>query len=192
MLTILTIWLPDTQRARHQHISRLESASTAHASALAKEATEADEMHSAINSLQSQRSAAQEYNDNTRHSIAQTQAAIKQRREAQQAHQRALDVQARHNVPELRFWEQCLGLRIEGTGVEDRLRFVFVCVDERDSEREASFEMDMGGAELAIVNTKPRLERRSVNELQDHMNDTRELGSFLGGMRGLFVEAVKA
>nr|POE71370.1 putative kinetochore protein spc25 [Quercus suber] len=177
--------LEDTQRARHQQISRLESMSTAHASTLAKEATEAEEMHSAISSLQTQRSAAQEHNDNIRHTIAQTQAAIKQRKEAQQAHQRALDAQARHNMPELRFWEQCLGLRIEGTGVEDRLRFVFACMDERHSEREASFEMDMGGAELVVADTKPTLERDAVDELQEQMNanGSRELSSFLKGMR---------
>nr|POE47565.1 putative kinetochore protein spc25 [Quercus suber] len=184
--------LEDTQRARHQQISRMESMSSAYASTVAKEATEADEMHTAISSLQTQKSAAQEHNENIRHTIAQTQAAIRQRREAQQAHQRALDAQARHNGPELRFWEQCLGLRIEGTGVEDRLRFVFACVDEKNSEREASFDMDMGRAELVIVNTKPNLERDSLDELQEQMDETRELGLFLKGMRRLFVEALNA
>lgn len=149
-------------------------------------------MHLAISSLQSQRSGAQEHNDNTRHSIAQTQAAIKRRREAQQAHQRALNAEARHNTPELRFWEHCLGLRIEGTGIEERLRFVFVCVDEKDGEREASFEMDMAGSCLAIVNTSPKLDKEMVDDLQEQMNETRELGCFLKGMRELLVEVVKS
>lgn len=94
-------------------------------------------------------------------------------------------------MPELRFWEHCLGLRIEGTGVEDQLRFVYVCVDEREPEKEVWFELNMGGKEYEVVNTKPRLEKESVEEAQDRLHETRELAVFLKGMRGLFLRALK-
>lgn len=149
-------------------------------------------MHSAIHSLTQQKEDHLARRDQLKHDIASVQASIKQRKDAQAAHQRSLDAQARHNIPELRFWEHCLGLRIEGTGTLDRLRFVYLCVDERDGEKECWFELAMGGKEYEVAATKPRLERESVEEVQERLNETRELGAFLKGMRGLYVSAVRA
>ena len=125
-------------------------------------------------------------------SIAETQAAIRQRREAQAAHQRSLDAQARHNIPELRFWEQCLGLRIEGAeeGGES-LRFVFTCVDEQDEGRECWFELDTGKRDFVVTETEPKLEREELEGLLERANEGRELVALLKGMRGLFVQALK-
>ena len=126
--------------------------------------------------------------------IADAQVSIKQRREAQAAYQRSLDAQARHNIPELRFWEHCLGLRIEASGfdgTEDQLRFVFVCVDERDEEKECWFELAMGGREYEVAETQPKLEKDRMDEAVERLNEQRELGAFLKAMRVLFVEALK-
>ncbi|KAI7081437.1 hypothetical protein KC352_g41329, partial [Hortaea werneckii] len=180
------------QRHRQRDISTLEDKSSAHAQTLSREAAEAEEMQSAITSLTEQREDHMARRDALKEQIASVQSQIKQRREAQAAHQRSLDAQARHNIPELRFWEHCLGLKIEGTGVEDVLKFVYVCVDEEDPERECWFELSMGGKDYEIADTQPKLEREDVEEMQARMNDSRDLGSFLKGMRSLFFEAVKA
>lgn len=125
-------------------------------------------------------------------SIAETQAAIRQRREAQAAHQRSLDAQARHNIPELRFWEQCLGLRIERAeeGGES-LRFVFTCVDEQDEGRECWFELDTGKRDFVVTETEPKLEREELEGVLERANEGRELVALLKGMRGLFAQALK-
>lgn len=94
-------------------------------------------------------------------------------------------------MPELRFWEHCLGLRIEGTGVDDQLRFVYACVDEREPEKEVWFELNMSGRDFEVVDTKPRLEKESVEEVQNRLHDTKELGAFLKSMRNLFLRALK-
>ena len=148
-------------------------------------------MHEAIDSLTQQKEEHLARRDQLKANIASVRDSIKQRREAQAAHQRSLDAQARHNVPELRFWEHCLGLRIEGVGVEDQLRFVYACVDGRDAEKECWFELQMGGKEYEVVSTKPKLDRESVDDVQERLNETRELGAFLRGMRVLFVQALK-
>ena len=181
----------ETQRNKEQQIVNLESKSTQHAESVAKEAAETEEMHAAISTLTTQKEDHITRRDGLKTEISDLQTSIKQRREAQAAHQRSLDAQARHNIPELRFWEHCLGLRIEGTGVEDCLRFVFVCVDERDSERECWFELRMGGREYEIGGTSPKLEREAVDEVAERLGETRELGGFLKGMRSLFVQGLK-
>ncbi|KAI6875427.1 hypothetical protein D0869_08079 [Hortaea werneckii] len=182
----------ESQRNRQRDISTLEDKSSAHAQTLSREAAETEEMRSAITSLTEQREDHMARRDALKEQIASVQSQIKQRREAQAAYQRSLDAQARHNIPELRFWEHCLGLKIEGTGVEDVLKFVYVCVDEEDPERECWFELSMGGKDYEVADTQPRLEREDVEEMQARMNDSRDLGGFLKGMRSLFSEAVKA
>lgn len=125
--------------------------------------------------------------------IASIQSSIRQKREAQAVHQRSLEAQARHNIPELRFWEHCLGLRIDGSGsgVADQLRFVFVCIDERDASKEAWFELHMGGKDYEIPDTSPKLESESLDPIVGSLNETREIGSFLKAIRALFVEALR-
>lgn len=151
-------------------------------------------MEEAIEALKLQKEEHTERRDRLKADIATVQATIRQKREAQASHQRVLEAQARHNVPELRFWEHCLGLRIEASGYEgreDQLRFVFVCVDERDEERECWFELSMGGREYEVAETEPRLDAERVDEAVERLNEGKELGAFLKAMRVLFVEALK-
>ncbi|KAK0809719.1 kinetochore-associated Ndc80 complex subunit spc25 [Friedmanniomyces endolithicus] len=180
--------LEESQRHKEHSILALEAQSTAHAHTLAKEAAETAEMHAAIHTLTTQKDAHLTRRDALKTEIADVQTLIKVKREAQTAHQRSLDAQARHNIPELRFWEHCLGLRIEGTGVEDCLRFVFLEVDGREAGRECWFELLMGGREYEVGATKPKLVREEVDEMQERLNEGREQGGFLKGMRGLFVQ----
>ena len=171
----------------------LETKSSSHAQTLAKEAAETDEMHEAISALSAQKEEHLARRDRLKADIASIQSTIRQKREAQAVHQRALEAQARHNIPELRFWENCLGLKIEasGFGVEDQLRFVFICVDEKDESKEAWFELQMGSKEYEVTSTKPKLEKDRLEEVVERLNETRELGPFLKAMRGLFVDALK-
>lgn len=189
---VLTIYV-DLQRTRKVAIAELESKSSTHAQAVAKEAAEAEEMAEAIRTLTEQKEEHLARRDRLKADIASIQSSFKQKREAQAVHQRTLEAQARHNIPELRFWEHCLGLRIEasGSGMEDQLRFVFVCIDERDESKEAWFELQMGGKEYEIAETKPKLERESVDAVVERLNENREVGAFLKAVRGLFVEASK-
>ena len=97
-----------------------------------------------------------------------------------------------HDVPELDFWTSNLGLRIEGAGMSDRLKFVFTCVDERDWEREAWFELCTERRDYEVGGCFPKVEREKVEGIVEKLNENRELGGLLKGMRELFVEAMKA
>ena len=192
--TVAPIIITEVQRTRKTAIVELESKSSSHAQNLAKEAAEADEMDEAIRTLTEQREEHVSRRDGLKADIASIQSTIRQKREAQTAHQRSLEAQARHNIPELRFWEHCLGLRIEasGFGVEDQLRFVFLSVDERDEDKETWFELHMGGKEYTVAETKPKLEKEDVDAVVEKLNETKELGVFLKAIRVLFMEALKA
>lgn len=152
-----------------------------------------EELHSAIASLQERK---EDHVRRRSHLQAQADAAkavIKQRRDAQTVYQRSLDAQARFNIPELRFWEHCLGLRIEGTQAGDEsLRFVFRCVDAKDDDREAWFEMSLNGEGNKVVSTKPRLEKEDVERVEERLNESRDIGGLLKGMRALFVDAFRS
>lgn len=170
----------------------MEFRSYNHAHVLAKEAQETEEMREAIQSLTAEREEHIARRDQLKSEIASVQAAIKQRREAQAAHQRALDAQARHNLPELRFWETCLGMRIMGTGIDDRLRFVFVGLDECDATRECWFELHIGGREYDVASTKPRLDRHDVDVALERLNESKELSTFLKTVRALFQVVIRS
>lgn len=114
-----------------------------------------------------------------------------QRVAAQQQHAKELDAQAQANGPELEFWQSYLGMRIEGVGMADRLKFVFTHVDEKNWEREAWFDLDMGKRDYRVVNSKPRLESEEVERRVEKLNDSRDLGPFLKGMRELLAVAMK-
>lgn len=80
---------------------------------------------------------------------------------------------------------------IGGCGQEDRLKFTFTHVCERDWEREAWFELDTSCREYGVLKTSPKLEDSEVEAEIEKLNESRELGPFFKGMRLLFVKAMK-
>jgi kinetochore protein Spc25 len=162
-----------------------------HSQNLAKEGAETREMHTAISTLTTQRDERLTHRDALRAQIAEIQKSIAVRREAQLKHRRYLDGQSRYNEPELEFWESYLGLRIEGLGKEDSLKFVYTNVCEREWDREAWFELDTSEREYKVGEVRPKVERDEVDRVLERLNETRDLAAFLKGMRELFVEALK-
>jgi kinetochore protein Spc25, fungi type len=138
--------------------------------------------------------------------IATTQRQIEAKRAAQRAYAEKMEVQSRLNGPELAFWEEYLGCRIEGSGREDVIRVVFVFEPGKSpadgsgsgvrgaglGEREGVFELlvpERGGYE--VIFSKPRLEEKMVEACVTRLNERRDIGAFLKGMRVLFGEALK-
>ncbi|KAB5585896.1 chromosome segregation protein Spc25-domain-containing protein [Coniochaeta sp. 2T2.1] len=184
--------LQEDQRMKRKDIEILQLKTNTHQQTIAKETAETREMQSAIAALQSQYDAQVSARDALKAQIASTQREIEAKLAAQAAHQRQVEAQSRFNVPELDFWVTTLCMRIEGAGVDDRLKFVYTHVDERDWEREAWFELDTSGRDYAVLHCRPKLEKDRVDRVMDKVNETRELAVMLKGMRELFVEAMRA
>lgn len=176
-------------KSRDIEILSLESAT--HSKTIAKESQETAEMHTAISSLTTQRDSLMAARDSLKSQISEIQKQIAARREAQQKHRRYLEGQARFNEPELEFWEGYLCLRIEGAGTEDRLKFIYAGVSERDWDLEAWFELDTSAREYKVAEYRPKVERDAVERVLERLNENRDLAGFLKSMRELFVEALK-
>lgn len=176
---------------KQKDIEILTLKSQTHAQTLQKETAEAAEMHAAISAITLERDARLAKRDRLKQQISETQKAINQRLEAQKAHARHLDNQARLNTPELEFWQDFLCLRIEGAGREDRLKFVYTHLLEKDWEKEAWFELGTASRDYEIFHTRPKLERAAIERELEIVNEDRDFGAFLKRMRRLFVETMK-
>ncbi|KAB8229267.1 kinetochore-associated Ndc80 complex subunit spc25 [Aspergillus alliaceus] len=183
--------LQEDQRMRQRDIEILNLKSQTHEQTLQKEAAEAAEMHATISSVTMERDSRLSKRDRLKQQINETQKAINQKLEAQKAHARHLDAQARLNIPELEFWQDYLCLRIEGAGREDRLKFVFSHLLEKDWEAEAWFELGTSSRDYEVFHTRPKVDRDALDRELDILNEDRDFGAFLKRMRRLFVEIFK-
>ena len=173
-------------------IEILQLKTSTHQHTMAKEAAETREMQAAIASLSSQRDGQAANRDALQRQLADMQRDIDVRLAAQRDYARQQEAQSRFNVPELDFWMSTLCLRIEGAGRDDRLKFVYSHVDERDWDREAWFELSTATRDYEVRHTRPKLEREKVDRVLERLNESRELVVLLKGMRELFVEAMKS
>lgn len=176
---------------KQRDIEILNLKSQTHEQTLQKEAAEAAEMHAAISSITLERDSRLAKRDRVKQQIAETQKAIHQKLEAQKAHSRNLDAQARLNVPELEFWQEYLCLRIEGAGRDDRLKFIYSHLLEKDWGAEAWFELGTASRDYEVFHTRPKLDRDALNLELDIVNEDRDFGAFLKRMRKLFLKSMK-
>ena len=115
---------------------------------------------------------------------------------AQREYATKQDSQQALNGPELAFWETYLGLRFEGAGDECLVRVVYMFPPMKadQTEREAAFELrvpESGSQPYEVVGVKPKLDAERVDKVVRRLNETREIGVLLKGMRGLFAEVMK-
>ncbi|KAL6411220.1 kinetochore protein SPC25 [Ilyonectria robusta] len=184
--------LQEDQRMKKRDIEIIQVKTSSHQQTVEKEEAETREMEAAINSFASQRDNHLATRDSLKAQIAQTQAEIDARLAAQRSHAQQQEAQSRFNVPELDFWITNLCLKIEGAGHDDRLKFVYTHIDEKNWEREAWFELVTSSRDYDVKHCRPKLEREKVERVLDRVNESRELVVLLKGMRELFVEAVKS
>ncbi|GAP88993.2 putative kinetochore protein spc25 [Rosellinia necatrix] len=184
--------LQEDQRMKKKDIEIVQHKIGTHQQMRSKEDAERREMEGAIGSLTAQRDANLAARDELRRQIAEAEREVEARLAAQRAHAAQVEAQSRFNVPELDFWVTNLCLRIEGAGQNDRLKFVYTHVDERDWEREAWFELNTAARDYDIRHCRPKIERDKIDRVLERVNESRELPALLKGMRELFVEAMKS
>ncbi|ROW17061.1 hypothetical protein VPNG_01108 [Cytospora leucostoma] len=184
--------LQEDNKMKKKDIDILQMKTNTHQNTIAKEAAETREMKAAIHSLSAQRDRQLALRDSLQKQIEETQREIDARLAAQRAHQAQQEAQARFNVPELDFWITNLCLKLEGAGQDDRLKFVFTHIDEKNWEREAWFELSTSSRDYEVKHCRPKLDKEKIERVLERTNETRELAVLLKGMRELFVEAFKS
>lgn len=175
---------------KKKDIEILSSKASTHQQMLSKEAAETNEMQAAIASLTAQRDAQLATRESLKQQIAETQKQIEARLAAQRKHAQHVNSQSRYNIPELEFWNSTLSLTVEGAGLDDRLKFIYTHIDERDWTREVWFELDMSKRDYEIPYCKPKLDKEQVERVIEKCNEGRGMQILLKGMRDLFKEAV--
>ena len=181
----------EEQRQTKSDIELMKSREEAHARLLEKERKEKEEFEAEIERLAKDVRTKEEEKQLLERKIADAKRAIDEKVQQQRAHAAKVQKQSVHDLPELEFWASSLGLRIEGAGATDHLKFIFCYVDERDWEREAWFEIITDEPEYRVGGCYPKLEKERVARVMERMNERKELGVMLKGMRELFVEAMK-
>ncbi|KAL9104672.1 MAG: hypothetical protein Q9163_000415 [Psora crenata] len=182
--------LEEDQKMKKRDLEILAQKTAQHNQTIQQQEAEAAEMEQAIEALTQQRDQASSHRVSLQSQITAIKRDIATRQAAQSQHARDLEEHSRHNVPELNFWETYLGLRIQGGGKVDRLRFVFCNLNERDWSREAWFELDTERREYAVVDSRPKMDREVVERCVEGLNSSRDLGQFLRKMRGAFATAI--
>ncbi len=159
-------------------------------------------MNTAIRSLENTHAAHCKTRDRLKSQTVQTQRQIDSKRQAQRDYNAKLESQSRLNGPELAFWETYLGVRLEGAGVLDRIKVVFTLEGGRNGGKDAGaedgeawFELDLSQRDYEVRDMGGAVEvkdMRRVEKVLDRLNETRDIGQFLAGMRGLLLEEMKA
>ena len=192
----------EEQKSTSTQMATLQSALSTHEHILAREQAEKNEMHGQISKLEAHQSNQSAARDRLKNAIAQTQRQIEVKLQAQREYSQKMDGQIRLNGPELNFWETYLGCRIEGTGDENTVRVAFVFPPAKGTKSGGGHGQDMEAmldlqipettsGKYRVVLTKPKLDSSQVSKVVERLNTSREIGTLLKGMRGLFVEALK-
>lgn len=177
---------------KRKDIEILNLKSATQAQNLVKEAQEAAEMHAAIASISTQLDDRQQQRTRLGSQIESVKRLIQKRQDAQAEHARQLDGQSRLNEPELDFWQDYLGLSIDGVGQADHIKFTFSLLLENSWETESFLVMSMATREYRVLQSKPKLEETAVQQAVDKLNLHRELGPFLQDVRHLLIAAANS
>ncbi|KAG0636426.1 chromosome segregation protein Spc25-domain-containing protein [Tuber brumale] len=182
----------DTQRILKKEIEHYRQKEKDVAENVAKEQQEAVEAERAIAEMDRKKQCKLEHKVHLVAQMEATQEAIRKKREIRAEERKALSFQSSRNAPELAFWEDHLGMRIEGAGVTDHLRIVYTHIVDSDWSKEFSFIINMVTRDYEVIQCRPKLDPAPVAKGVDRLNETRDLTSFLKEMRQLFKENASA
>lgn len=146
---------------------------------------EVDEGRDAVESFTSKRDEMVQMREQLVQEMENVRENIRKKKELQLKERKALNEQMALISPEVYFWEQTLGLRIEGVQ-EDVLRFIFTNVDEKDYSRAFSCTLDLSETDYKIVKCKPELSPDVIESIIKVLNETRRVNLFLKSLRKAF------
>ncbi|EPY53611.1 kinetochore protein Spc25 [Schizosaccharomyces cryophilus OY26] len=87
------------------------------------------------------------------------------------------------NMPELQFWQDYLGLRMEGVH-EEVIRFVFTNIDEKDWNKPFSFQINLAQIDYKVTHCRPPVP--NLDDLVNKLNQSRDFYQFLRDIRKSF------
>ncbi|KAA8893725.1 chromosome segregation protein Spc25-domain-containing protein [Sphaerosporella brunnea] len=155
-------------------------------------ARETDEMQATMNELakmERKGSMGDEYKASLLVQIEETKQAIEKKRAIRSAQRQQLAQQQSKNAPELAFWEDHLGMRIDGAGVAGHLKITYTHLS--DPDQESWFVVSVMNRDYEVLKCRPRLNEEDLTLVVDKLNETRAFSAFLKDMRQLFKNAAQ-
>ncbi|KAF8544095.1 chromosome segregation protein Spc25-domain-containing protein [Trichophaea hybrida] len=152
----------------------------------AKEKEEVTEAENAIAVMEHKKRMKDDHKESLLAQIEETKLAIEKKRAIRAAERQALALQQTRNKPELEFWEDHLGMKIEGAGVADQLKIIYTHLVDPDWNKEFWFVVSMMSRDYEVIKCRPKLDPDEVTRVVDKLNETREFSPFLKDMRQLF------
>ncbi|KAJ8099045.1 chromosome segregation protein Spc25-domain-containing protein [Lipomyces tetrasporus] len=120
--------------------------------------------------------------------IRETQSLLDKKRAERSVDRAKFLAQSSLNAPELAFWEQNLGMRIEGFK-DDQLKIVYSLVSESSWNREYYVLVDLSDHEYEVLRCEPQLENSVLEGIVARLNESRDFGRFLTDIRKAFKES---
>lgn len=158
---------------------------------MAREREEALEAERAIASMARTKAAKTDHRNALLAQIAHTETLIANKRSLRATERSSLLAHSSLNAPELEFWENYLGMRIESAGVPDHLRIVFTHIVENDWDREFRFVVALGPRDYQVLQCRPKVPDEVLDRVVGRLNESRNLTKFWKDMRDSFKEVAK-
>ncbi|KAK9447527.1 chromosome segregation protein Spc25-domain-containing protein [Limtongia smithiae] len=117
--------------------------------------------------------------------IADTQTMLESKREERSKEYSKLLSQSSLNAPELLFWEQNLGMRIESVQ-DDYLKIIFSLLSEVQWNKEYYVIIDLTSHDYEITRCEPALDKSILDNLVLRLNESRDFSRFLKELRTTF------
>lgn len=199
----------DQSSACERGIVALEEKAKGHGSTLEGQVAERGEMEAQISSLSEERDARVAMVQKLRSQLSGTKGEINTRKAALRKEENYLEGMRGADSRELEFWEGTLGLRIEGAGSDDRVRFCFTGLrpqkwgngwkegmmamqDGGRGEREAHLTLDLSRGSWEVLECRPKLEQEDLEGCLRCVREGEDLRGFLRGVKGLFLRDLGA
>jgi DNA repair exonuclease SbcCD ATPase subunit len=145
-----------------------------------------EESRSAIAAYSSKKHEMVRNNDSVLEEIEHVRQSIARLRDQKAEQRLILSKQASLNTPELEFWQQILGTKIEAGLQEDFIRILFSQIDPNDADRAFWFVLDMRAHDYVLAECNPELDKATVDKILVDLNESRQINIFLRDMRRAF------
>ncbi|KAI5784574.1 hypothetical protein EDC01DRAFT_662528 [Geopyxis carbonaria] len=133
----------EIQRTLRQNLDTFKEKESQIQEKVEKEDIEVGEAERTIADMKRKKQMRDEHKETLMAQIKETQETIRKRRTVRAAERKALSSQSSRNAPELAFWEDYLGMRIDGAGTADHLKIVYTHILDNDWNREFYFVVSM-------------------------------------------------
>lgn len=123
------------------------------------------------------------------HDRAELHAMLARKQAELQRQREAIKRQHMRDNPEVRVYEQLLGLYVRASR-PDSLEFAFRNVSEADARAECSFTLDLGADGYRVAAAQPPLPLERLRDLERDLGSSGDLPAFLKAIRAALVTAM--